>query len=167
MVWFLTQNSLSLSPFYSADDDEKPKQAAKEWNAPRWMQGLVVKPDRVHIISQARLWGIITMLGIAVPPAQDYLGRFTWLVRNVLTCENEGKRQPSWLSCCIDLTHTHTPLVPMRPLFLSIVDLHCTAHVPRYAKGTAGFWRVRKLDARDATNALQELKERAKNTMPL
>jgi hypothetical protein len=45
-----------------------------------WTRGLVVKPDKAHVMSQARLWGIITGVGIAFPPAQDYLGRFTWLV---------------------------------------------------------------------------------------
>ena len=55
-------------------------QAAKEWNAPSWMQGLVVKPDREHVKSQVRLWGIITALGAALPPVQEYLGRFTWLI---------------------------------------------------------------------------------------
>jgi hypothetical protein len=62
------------------DDDDKPKAPPKEWNTPMWTRGLIVKPDRAHAISQARLWGIVTALGIAVPPAQDYLGRFTWLI---------------------------------------------------------------------------------------
>lgn len=61
------------------DEDDKPK-AAKEWNAPRWTQGLIVKPDEKHLKSQIRLWGILTLLGAALPPVQDYLGRFTWLV---------------------------------------------------------------------------------------
>jgi len=54
--------------------------AAKEWNAPRWTQGLIVKPDAAHVKGQLRLWGIITGVGLVFPPAQDYLGRFTWLV---------------------------------------------------------------------------------------
>jgi hypothetical protein len=61
------------------DEDDKPK-AAKEWNAPAWTQGLVVKPNETHLKSQIRLWGIITAIGAALPPAQDYLGRFTWLI---------------------------------------------------------------------------------------
>ena len=61
------------------DEDETPK-AAKEWNAPRWTQGLIVKPDQQHVKGQIRLWGIITAIGAIFPPAQDYLGRFTWLV---------------------------------------------------------------------------------------
>lgn len=44
------------------------------------MQGLVVKPDEAYLKSQIRLWGIITGVGLVFPPAQDYLGRFTWLV---------------------------------------------------------------------------------------
>ena len=62
------------------DDEDAVKKAVKEWNAPKWTQGLVVKPDEKHRNGQIRLWGIITMLGLGVPPAQDYLGRFTWLV---------------------------------------------------------------------------------------
>ena len=63
----------------SIDDDDVPA-AAKEWNAPAWTQGLIVKPDRAHVQGQLRLWGIITALGAALPPVQDYLGRFTWLI---------------------------------------------------------------------------------------
>lgn len=40
----------------------------------------MVKPDEKHLKSQIRLWGIITLLGAALPPVQDYLGRFTWLI---------------------------------------------------------------------------------------
>jgi len=41
---------------------------------------LIVKPDREHVKGQVRLWGIIALLGAALPPVQDYLGRFTWLI---------------------------------------------------------------------------------------
>lgn len=61
------------------DEDDTPK-AAKEWQAPVWTRGLIVKPDGERVQGQLRLWGIITALGVALPPAQDYLGRFTWLV---------------------------------------------------------------------------------------
>jgi hypothetical protein len=58
----------------------KKKNGQPEWNAPAWTRGLVVKPDPTHLQNQIRLWGIITAIGVALPPAQDYLGRFTWLV---------------------------------------------------------------------------------------
>jgi hypothetical protein len=64
----------------SVEDDDDISKAAKEWNAPAWTKGLVVKPNREHVQSQVRLWGIITALGAALPPVQDYLGRFTWLI---------------------------------------------------------------------------------------
>lgn len=44
------------------------------------MQGLIVKLNRAHLVSQTRLWGIITGMGAALPPVQDYLGRITWLI---------------------------------------------------------------------------------------
>lgn len=47
---------------------------------PRWTQGLIVKPDEKQITGQARLWGGLTAVGFAFPPAIDYLNRFTWLV---------------------------------------------------------------------------------------
>ena len=31
-------------------------------------------------MKQLKLWGIITFIGAGLPPAQDYMGRFTWLV---------------------------------------------------------------------------------------
>jgi hypothetical protein len=78
--YFANNNHNCTRILYSADDeDDKPKKA-QEWNAPRWTNGLVVKPDEAHAKGQIRLWGALTLLGIAVPPAQDYLGRFTWLV---------------------------------------------------------------------------------------
>jgi hypothetical protein len=72
-------------PNYSSaeDDDEElasKKKGKDEWTAPKWTQGLIVKPDEKHLKGQLRLWGILTAIGIALPPAQDYLGRFTWLV---------------------------------------------------------------------------------------
>merc|ERR1712176_573598 len=60
------------------DEDEVPK-AEKEWNAPAWTKGLVVKPDEAHLKRQLKVWGLITLLGLSLPPVQEYLGRFTWL----------------------------------------------------------------------------------------
>lgn len=63
-----------------ADEDLPKKKEESEWQAPRWTQGLVVKPDEKQLNSQARLWGGITLAGLVFPPAIDYLNRFTWLV---------------------------------------------------------------------------------------
>jgi hypothetical protein len=41
---------------------------------------LIVKPDEKYRNTQIRLWGFVTLLGIALPPVQEYLGRFTWLI---------------------------------------------------------------------------------------
>jgi hypothetical protein len=57
-----------------------PKKGAKEWNMPLWTRGLVVKPNAEYRMQQIRLWGVITLIGLGFPPAQDYLNRFTWLV---------------------------------------------------------------------------------------
>ena len=76
IVYFL---DIHYAPRHSIDEDDVPS-GAKEWNAPAWTQGLIVKPDRAHAQGQLRLWGIITGLGAALPPVQDYLGRFTWLI---------------------------------------------------------------------------------------
>jgi hypothetical protein len=58
----------------------KKKKKNAENNAPAWARGLIVKPDATHVKNQVRLWGILTLMGASFPPAQDYLGRFTWLV---------------------------------------------------------------------------------------
>lgn len=70
-----------FSPRFRAEEEivVKKKQDT-EWQAPRWTQGLVVKPDQTQITGQARLWGGLTLAGFAFPPALDYLNRFTWLV---------------------------------------------------------------------------------------
>jgi hypothetical protein len=75
----IKSNNINTNPSID-DDDNKSRRGAQEWNAPRWTQGLIVKPDEKHWKGQLRLWGILTALGAALPPAQDYLGRFTWLV---------------------------------------------------------------------------------------
>lgn len=80
----MPQFRLSLSEYYCSnelEDDMVPKKKeAAEWNAPKWTQGLIVKPDEKQIKGQVRLWGILTLLGVALPPAINYLNRFTWLV---------------------------------------------------------------------------------------
>lgn len=64
-----------------ADEDLVPqKKEDAEWQAPRWTQGLIVKPDEKQRNGQIRLWGGLTFAGLAFPPAIDYLNRFTWLV---------------------------------------------------------------------------------------
>ena len=63
------------------EDDLLPKKkVAKDWNAPKWTQGLIVKPDEKQIKGQVRLWGILTMIGVGLPPAISYLNRFSWLI---------------------------------------------------------------------------------------
>ncbi|CAB9524609.1 expressed unknown protein [Seminavis robusta] len=62
------------------DDDDAPKQGGDEWNAPLWTKGLIVKPDAAYRMQQLKLWGGITLLGTSIPPALDYMNRFTWLV---------------------------------------------------------------------------------------
>ena len=73
-----------MSSFYSVDEDAAEQAAEnankKEFAAPLWTKGLIVKPDQAQIQSQVKLWGILTALGVALPPVIDYLGRFTWLI---------------------------------------------------------------------------------------
>ena len=69
-----------FAPLISVDEDDAPKEESAEWNAPQWTKGLVKKPDAAHRNQQLKLWGAITLLGAALPPAQDYINRFTWLV---------------------------------------------------------------------------------------
>ena len=61
------------------DEIDAPKQSS-EWNAPQWTQGLIKKPDAEHRMAQIKLWGVITLLGAALPPAQAYMNRVIWLV---------------------------------------------------------------------------------------
>jgi len=59
---------------------ETKKNQEKDWNAPAWTQGLIVKPDKKQINGQVRLWGILSVIGLALPPFIQYSNRFTWLV---------------------------------------------------------------------------------------
>jgi hypothetical protein len=61
--------------------EAKAEQAKdKGWNAPAWTNGLIVKPDQAQIKGQVRLWGILSLIGLALPPFIQYSNRFTWLV---------------------------------------------------------------------------------------
>ena len=85
LLYFCVFISVACRSFWilrSVDEEEalSNKKQETERQAPAWTRGLIVKPDQEHIKGQLRLWGIITGIGIALPPAQDYLGRFTWLV---------------------------------------------------------------------------------------
>lgn len=80
----LTKEARAQSAFEleGADDEDDlvDKKKGRESNAPLWTRGLIVKPDEKQIKSQVRLWGIVTALGLALPPSIEYLGRFTWLL---------------------------------------------------------------------------------------
>ena len=58
----------------------KDKKQPKEWNAPAWTQGLIVKPDQAHIKSQVQIWGVMSLMGLALPPFIQYANRFSWMV---------------------------------------------------------------------------------------
>ena len=62
------------------EDDLVPQNTASSSSSFAWTKGLVVPPDRAHAMYQLKLWGIITSIGVALPPAQEYMQRFTWLV---------------------------------------------------------------------------------------
>jgi hypothetical protein len=62
------------------DDDNFVKKQAKEWNAPKWTQGLIVKPDEAHRNRQIQIWGIISLLGILFPPSIEKLQLFNGLI---------------------------------------------------------------------------------------
>mmetsp|Transcript_1346 Transcript_1346/g.2981 ORF Transcript_1346/g.2981 Transcript_1346/m.2981 type:complete len:199 (+) Transcript_1346:809-1405(+) len=86
---FLVSNISLFVPFVPTNKNNRTEDAEDllpkknkdaEWNPPAWTQGLIVKPDEKQIKGQARLWGILTLIGVAVPPAISYMNRFTWLV---------------------------------------------------------------------------------------
>lgn len=62
------------------DEDSFVKKQAKEWNAPRWTQGLIVKPDEAHRNRQIQIWGVISLLGIMFPPSIEKLQLFNGLI---------------------------------------------------------------------------------------
>lgn len=61
-------------------EEAKTRAKSKEFTPPAWTQGLVVKPDEKQINGQIRLWGILTAVGLALPPFIEYSNRFTWMV---------------------------------------------------------------------------------------
>lgn len=82
----VTKDAKAQSGFEETGNDLEDAMAAankskkKEWNAPAWTKGLIVKPDRKHVEGQVRLWGALSLLGLALPPFISYSNRFTWLV---------------------------------------------------------------------------------------
>jgi len=82
----VTKDAKAQSGFESVGNGLEEEVAAnrasknKEWNAPAWTNGLIVKPDQAQIKGQVRLWGALSLLGLALPPFITYSNRFTWLV---------------------------------------------------------------------------------------
>jgi len=82
----VTKDAKAQSGFEDSGNNLEDAMAAekmnkkKEWNAPAWTNGLIVKPDRAQIKGQVRLWGILSLMGLALPPFVGYSNRFTWLV---------------------------------------------------------------------------------------
>jgi hypothetical protein len=71
----------SHSQYYSADDsDDIVPKKVKEWNAPQWTQGLIVKPDAAQRKRQIQIWGVLSFLGIAFPPSIEKLQLFNGLI---------------------------------------------------------------------------------------
>lgn len=65
----------------SADDAEPAvTKKVKEWNAPKWTQGLVVKPDAAHRKRQIQVWGVLSLLGTVFPPSIEKLQLFNGLI---------------------------------------------------------------------------------------
>lgn len=65
---------------YETEAQQAAKKKSKEWNAPAWTKGLIVKPDEEQIKKQIKLWGVLSFLGLAFPPFIPYSNRFTWLI---------------------------------------------------------------------------------------
>ena len=63
--------SLSFSTIYSAEIVKKPKKRDEEESGPKWMQGLVVKPDAKWRNRQLSTYGIMSLVGILLPPVID------------------------------------------------------------------------------------------------
>jgi hypothetical protein len=61
------------------EEDDAPKNQAQEWNAPKWTQGLIVKPDKAHAMKQLKFWGAWTAAGLLFPPALEKIQMFNWL----------------------------------------------------------------------------------------
>jgi hypothetical protein len=79
-LWSKLLSSLLIANSSADEPVATKKKGDDEWQAPRWTQGLIVKPDEKQRNGQLRLWGGLTLAGVAFPPAIDYLNRFTWLV---------------------------------------------------------------------------------------
>jgi len=82
----VTKDAKAQSGFEASGNDledalaQEQESKKKEWNAPAWTKGLIVKPDRKQIDGQVRLWGALSLIGLALPPFISYSNRFTWLV---------------------------------------------------------------------------------------
>lgn len=75
------QSAYELRGMTAEDEDDKKSKTTKDpGNGPKWMQGLVVKPDTKHLNYQLKLWGLVTAIGVALPPVQSYLVKFNWLI---------------------------------------------------------------------------------------
>jgi len=61
------------------DEDLFPEEKKKEWRVPRFLEGIVVKPDAAYRNRQIKLYGTLTALCFVLPPLTDRIMMMNWM----------------------------------------------------------------------------------------
>lgn len=60
-------------------EDLFPEEKKKEWRLPRFLEGIVVKPDAAYRNKQIKVFGILTLISFIVPPFTERIMMLNWM----------------------------------------------------------------------------------------
>lgn len=61
------------------EEDLFPEEKNREWRVPRFLEGIVVKPDAAYRNRQIKLYGILTAICFVLPPLTDRVLMMNWM----------------------------------------------------------------------------------------
>eukprot|EP00560_Eucampia_antarctica_P009187 CAMPEP_0197823664 /NCGR_PEP_ID=MMETSP1437-20131217/992_1 /TAXON_ID=49252 ORGANISM="Eucampia antarctica, Strain CCMP1452" /NCGR_SAMPLE_ID=MMETSP1437 /ASSEMBLY_ACC=CAM_ASM_001096 /LENGTH=259 /DNA_ID=CAMNT_0043422947 /DNA_START=152 /DNA_END=928 /DNA_ORIENTATION=+ len=62
------------------EEDLFPEDKKREWRVPRFLEGIVVKPDAAYRNKQIKVYGILTLICFIVPPFTERIMMLNWMV---------------------------------------------------------------------------------------
>jgi len=82
------------------EEDLFPEAKKKEWRVPRFLEGIIVKPDAAYRNKQIKVYGIMTLIAFILPPFTERIMMLNWMVaagqigRRGCTDTNTGDYNP-------------------------------------------------------------------------
>lgn len=79
----LTEDAKAQSRLEEQDEEDEDlmpvKKTEREWSAPKWTNGLIVKPDKEWRDKQIKVFGIMTLVSWVLPPLAEKVIMLNWM----------------------------------------------------------------------------------------